>query len=92
MLDTLRQHLLGAADSKLKEQLSEPVSVPKLVALGGVPCANQVPQRLLLDIRDPNRREIPAAKQARKLLRIAPTGLHPVPRLDRDERRRHDLH
>ena len=51
----------------------------------------QVPQRLVLDLGDVDRRQIPAAHQARQRQRIAAIRFHPVPWLPRNQRRRHHV-
>src|SRR6267378_829690 len=60
----------------------------KLVSFGGVARSNEIPQRLLLGVRNPDRRQVATPKQSREFLRVATICLHPVSCLDRNQRRR----
>src|SRR5438105_2122755 len=91
VLRTPRQDLLRPADIELKEKLPEPIAMTKLVTLGSVARTNEVPQRLLLCIGDPDRREIPTPMKPRELFGVATVRLYSVSRLHRNERRRDHL-
>jgi hypothetical protein len=56
---------LWPTNIELKEKLSEPISVTKLVSFGGMTRSNKIPQSLLLGVGNPDRRQIAAAKEPR---------------------------
>jgi hypothetical protein len=60
--------LLGSTNIELQKKFSKPISMAELISLGSVACSNEIPQSLLLSIGDPNRREVSAPEQTRKLL------------------------
>ncbi len=74
-----------------QQKLAEPMPSLELVLLGRLPRPDKIPQRLMLGIRHPHRREVSRAVAARQLDGVPPVGLHSVARLDRYERRCHDV-
>ena len=55
----------------------------------GRPCPDKVAHRLMRRVRHPDRRQLASPVQLRQHHSIAAVRLHPVPRLYRNERRRH---
>src|ERR1700722_10406016 len=88
VLGSPRRDFLRPTKAELKQEFPEPISMTKLVSLGGMTRSNQIPQGLLLGIGNPDRRQIATPKETRELLRVSTIRLYPVACLDRDERRR----
>src|SRR5487761_2062638 len=86
-----RHDLFRSAHVELKKELSEPISMTKLVPFRRVARPNEIAQGLLLDVGDPHRGEVTAPKKTRELLCVPAIRLYSVSRLDRDERRRDDI-
>src|SRR5580658_8842252 len=58
VLGSPRCDLLRPAKIELKQEFSEPISMTKLVSLGGMARSNQISQGLLLGVGNPDRREV----------------------------------
>ena len=74
-----------------QQELAQPVPRPQLILLRRLARPHQIAQRLVLRVRHPHRRQVPAAVAPRQLLGVPPIRLHPIARLHRHQRRRHDL-
>src|SRR2546426_10398836 len=70
-----------------EQELLEPMPGSELIFLGGLARADQVAQRLVRRVRNPHRREIPAAEAPRQAFRIATVSLDAVAGLDRHQGR-----
>ena len=71
-----------------QQKLLQPVPRPQLILLRGFARPHQVPQGFMRRIRHPHRRQISTAITPGQLLGIPPVGLHPIPRLHRNQSRR----
>jgi hypothetical protein len=73
--------------------VSQEKSTKVLTRLGQRPCrragSHQVAHRFMAGVRNPNFGQFTSTVQPRQQHSIAPVGLDPVSRFDRDQRRRH---
>src|SRR6478752_4481125 len=87
----LRPALLSRMDPAMPKQ--EPLKMLACLAgdaYGRRPCTDQIAHRLMRPVRYPHCRQLAGAMEFSQHEGIAPVGLHPVARLDRNERRRDD--
>jgi hypothetical protein len=74
-----------------EQQLREPVPAAHQIHPHRITRANQVPQRLFLIARHPDRVELPGQQQPHQVLGVSTVGLHAIPTRARDlARRRND--
>jgi hypothetical protein len=66
--------VLWPTNIKLKEKLSEPISVTKLVSFGGMTRSNEVSQRLLFRVGNPDCGQVTTAKEPCELVSFHDVG------------------
>jgi hypothetical protein len=69
-----RNDLLRPTNIELKEKLSEPISVTKLVSFGGMTRSNKIPQSLLLGVGNPDCGQVTTAKEPCELVSFHDVG------------------
>src|SRR6266508_4165110 len=72
-----------------QKNLPQPVPAPGQILQHILPAADEISYRFLLDRRWPDFRQESRSKQLQQLAGITPVRLDTLPRLDRDQRRRH---
>jgi hypothetical protein len=91
MLVGPRPHLAGRRAAATQQELEQSLTRAPLIGLRRLAGSNQISKRLVLGIRNPHGREVSRTQRARQLLRVATIGLDPIPRLDRNQSRRHHV-
>ncbi len=76
---------LGGPAPVAQEELPEPVARAELVLLGRLAGPHEIPQRFVGRVRDPDWGEVAGPVAVGELGGVASVGLHPIPRLGRDE-------
>ena len=79
------------AETATQEKLPEAVPRAQLVLLRDLSGPHEIAQGFMRRVRHPHRRQIATPVASSQLLRVASVGLHPVARLDRHQRRCHDV-
>ena len=74
-----------------QQKLSQSMPMAQLIFLGGFAGSHQIAQRLMVRIRNPDRRQFAGAVTARQLLGVPAVGLHPLSGLGGNQGRRDHL-